>query len=143
MAGGIRNLGDKKNHNAPFAEINVTPFVDVMLVLLIIFMVTSPMLVAGVNVDLPETSAAPVSGDDEPLSITVDSKGNVYIQETPIALEELVAKLVAITEQNKDKRIFVRGDKAIDYGKVMDVVGAINAAGFNKVALLTEVSPAR
>jgi len=123
----------------PVAEINVTPMVDVMLVLLIIFMVTSPLMVAGVSVDLPETSASPVTGQDEPLSITVDSKGHVYIQETKIKKRDLVAKLKAITAEKKDTRIFVRGDKKIDYGKVMEVVGDINAAGFNKVALLTEI----
>lgn len=123
----------------PVAEINVTPMVDVMLVLLIIFMVTSPLMVAGVSVDLPETSAAPVTGQDEPLSVTVDAKGHVYIQETKIKKRDLVAKLKAITAEKKDTRIFVRGDKNIDYGKVMDVVGDINAAGFNKVALLTEI----
>lgn len=120
------------------AEINVTPLVDVMLVLLIIFMVTSPMLVAGVNVDLPETSAAAVAGQDEPLAVTVDKSGNVYLQETPVKLPELVAKIQAVAGENRDIRIFVRGDKGIHYGRVMEVVGAINGAGFNKVALITE-----
>ncbi len=123
----------------PVAEINVTPMVDVMLVLLIIFMVTSPLMVAGVTVDLPETSASPVTGQDEPLSVTVDSKGDVYIQDSKIKKEELVAKLQAISGEKKDVRIFVRGDKNINYGQVMKVVGDINAAGFNKVALLTEI----
>ena len=122
------------------AEINVTPMVDIMLVLLIIFMVTSPMLVAGVTVDLPETSAAAVSGQDEPLSITVDRKGNVYIQETKVKSSKLVAKLKAITGEKRDVRIFVRGDKKVKYGKIMSVVGKINAAGFTKVALITETS---
>jgi biopolymer transport protein TolR len=121
------------------SEINVTPFVDVMLVLLVIFMVTSPMLVAGVTVDLPETSTDPLPGQDEPLSVTVDKKGQVYIQETKIPIQDLTAKLEAITNQKKDTRIFVRGDKAVDYGRVMYVVGAINEAGFTKVALVTEL----
>ena len=120
------------------AEINVTPLVDVMLVLLIIFMVTSPMLVAGVSVDLPETGAAPVAGQDEPLAVTIDKKGQVYLQEAPMKLNDLVAKLDAVTNENKDIRIFVRGDKGINYGRIMEVVGAINGAGFNKVALITE-----
>jgi len=113
--------------------------VDVILVLLIIFMVTSPLMVAGVTVDLPETNASPVTGQDEPLSVTVDAKGDVYIQESKVDKNELVAKLQAISGEKKDVRIFVRGDKNIDYGKVMEVVGKINSAGFNKVALLTEI----
>lgn len=132
--------GKRNNHYHPMAEINVTPLVDVMLVLLIIFMITSPLMVAGVNVDLPETSASPVTGQDEPLSVTIDSKGKIYIQDSNVKKSDLVAKLKAITAEKKDTRIFVRGDKAIDYGKVMEVVGAINAAGFNKVALLTDIS---
>lgn len=123
------------------SEINVTPMVDVMLVLLVIFMVTSPMLVAGVNVDLPETSAAPATGNDEPLAITVDKNGTVYIQETSIKLEELTPKLRAITHEKMDTRIFIRGDKNINYGKVIEVMGAINAAGFTKVALVTGITP--
>lgn len=135
-----QHSGKRHSHYHPMAEINVTPMVDIMLVLLIIFMVTSPMLVAGVTVDLPETSAAPVTGQDEPLSITIDAKGNVYIQETAVKLSNLVEKLTAITGQKKDTRIFVRGDKTIDYGKVMEIVGAINAAGYTKVALITETT---
>ena len=135
-----QHSGRRNNHYHPMAEINVTPMVDIMLVLLIIFMVTSPMLVAGVTVDLPETSAAAVSGQDEPLSITIDSKGAVYIQDTKIKKSDLVDKLQAITGQKRETRIFVRGDKSIDYGKVMEIVGAINAAGFTKVALITETS---
>ena len=123
----------------PMAEINVTPMVDIMLVLLVIFMITSPMMVAGVNVDLPESKANPVQGTDEPLSVTVDRKGKVYLQDNEITLDALIPKLQAIGGEKKDLRIFVRGDKQIDYGKVMNVVGAINAAGFNKVALITDI----
>ncbi len=122
----------------PMAEINVTPLVDVMLVLLIIFMVTSPMLVSGVNVDLPATKAAPVQSEQEPLAITIDAKGKVYLQETEMTLEKLVPKLLAITKEKKDTRIFIRGDKHLDYGMVMKVVGEINNAGFNQVALITD-----
>jgi biopolymer transport protein TolR len=132
--------GARSSHNHPMAEINVTPMVDVMLVLLIIFMVTSPLMVAGVAVDLPQTSAAPISGQDEPISVTIDAHGAVYIQDTKIKKTELTTKLLAIAGEKKDVRIFVRGDKAIDYGKVMEIVSAINSAGFNKVALLTEVA---
>lgn len=133
-----QHSGKRHSHYHPMAEINVTPMVDVMLVLLIIFMVTSPMMVAGVTVDLPEASSAPVPGQDEPLSVTLDANGNVYIQDTKIKKGDLVAKLEAITKEKKDTRIFVRGDKKIDYGQVMDVVGLISSAGFNKVALITE-----
>ena len=120
-------------------EINVTPFVDVMLVLLIIFMVTSPLLVAGVNVDLPESSLNSISTDKEPLSITIDSKGKTYIQSSPIELESLVSKLKAITNEKLDSRIFIRGDKRVDYGKIMDVVAKVNAAGYQKVTLISEI----
>jgi biopolymer transport protein TolR len=133
-----QHSGRRQQHYHPMAEINVTPMVDVMLVLLIIFMVTSPMLVVGIKVDLPETQAAAVSGQDEPLAITVDKKGKVFLQETPIKLRDIAAKLAAITGENKTTRIFVRGDKAIDYGKVMEVVGQINAAGYTHVALITD-----
>lgn len=135
-----QHSGKRNKTYHPMAEINVTPMVDIMLVLLIIFMVTSPMLVAGVTVDLPETSAAPVSGQEEPLSVTIDEKGNIYIQDTKIKQSELIAKLTAITGAKKDSRIFVRGDRKIDYGKIMEVVGAINAAGYTKVALLTDTT---
>lgn len=121
-----------------FSEINITPMVDVMLVLLIIFMVAAPMMTSGVTVDLPQASSAPVPVQEEPLSITVTSTGKVYIQKTQVQIKELQPKLVAIAGQKKDTRIFVRGDKNIDYGKMMQVVGEINAAGFNKVALITD-----
>jgi biopolymer transport protein TolR len=97
------------------------------------------MLIAGINIDLPDTTASPVSGQDEPLSVDVDAKGNVYLQENKIDEKELVAKLKAITKEKMDTRIFVRGDKNVDYGKVIDVIGLINASGFNKVALLTGI----
>jgi len=123
----------------PMAEINVTPMVDVMLVLLIIFMVTAPLLTAGVQVDLPKTQAAPLKGDDTPLSVTVDAHGKIWIQETEVKLEDLAPRLQAITSQKPETRIFVRGDKTIDYGRVMEVMGVLSAAGFPKVALVTEV----
>ncbi|MHC8509229.1 MAG: protein TolR [Rhodospirillales bacterium] len=119
------------------SEINVTPFVDVMLVLLVIFMITAPLLTAGVEVDLPKTKAGAIAGADEPLAITVDAGGQVHLQETPIDLATLPAKLDAITGQNPDVRIFIRGDQAIDYGRVMQVMGVVNAAGYRRVALQT------
>lgn len=141
MGMSLKNNGTRSGRNfAPMAEINVTPMVDVMLVLLIIFMVTSPMMIAGVSVDLPKTNAPAIAGQDEPLSVTIDNDGKVYIQNKQIELKDLVTKLRAVTKQKTDTRIFVRGDQNIDYGKVMSLVGQINAAGFTKVALITEVS---
>jgi biopolymer transport protein TolR len=119
-------------------EINMTPLVDVMLVLLIVFMITAPLLTAGVSVDLPEAESAPLPGQDEPLSVTIDAKGAVFLQDTAVTLEQLAPRLQAITGRNPDARIFVRGDKVIDYGRVMAVVGAVHSAGFTKVALVTE-----
>jgi biopolymer transport protein TolR len=120
------------------AEINVTPLVDVMLVLLVIFMVTSPMLVAGIQVDLPKTKASALSGQDEPIAVSIDKFGNIYIHETKIKLEELTKKLSAVAHEKKDIRIFVRGDKGIDYGRVMQVFGSIKAAGYKNIALVSE-----
>lgn len=120
------------------SEINVTPFVDVMLVLLVIFMVTAPLLTAGVQVDLPETDAAALPGKDEPLAVSVKRDGSIYIQETLIAFDALIPKLEAITEQNTKARIFVYGDKSTPYGTVMRIVSAIHTAGFTHVAFVTD-----
>lgn len=122
-----------------FSEINVTPMVDVMLVLLVIFMVAAPMMTTGVTVDLPESSATPVKGQDEPLTVSVTAKGKIYIEKSAVELKDFRSKLAAITQEKKDTRIFVRGDRNVDYGSIMKVVGEINAAGYGKVALLTEV----
>ena len=121
-------------------DINVTPMVDVMLVLLIVFMVTAPLLTTGVAVDLPRTESSPLPGQDEPLSVTIDGKGRVFLQDSEITLDQLPARLAAVTQRNKDARIFVRGDRGVDYGSVMGVVGAINRAGFAKVALVTDTA---
>jgi biopolymer transport protein TolR len=123
------------------SEINVTPMVDVMLVLLIVFMVTAPLLTTGVAVDLPKAASSSLPGQDEPLAVTVSAGGQIFLQESPIALEQLGPRLVAVTQRNAQARIFVRGDKAVDYGQVMAVVSAINQAGFTKVALLTDSAP--
>ena len=122
------------------SEINVTPFVDVMLVLLIVFMVTAPLLTVGVPVDLPKTRAQALGQDREPLSVTVKRNGKVYIQNTPVGEDELVAKLTAIAANGYDQRIFVRGDKAVDYGRVMEVMGLLSAAGFTHIGLVTDVA---
>jgi biopolymer transport protein TolR len=122
------------------AEINVTPFVDVMLVLLIVFMVTAPLLTVGVPVDLPKTRAQALGQDREPLSVTVKRDGNIYLQNTPVAADELVAKLTAIAANGYDQRIFVRGDRQVDYGRVMEVMGLLSAAGFTHIGLVTDVA---
>lgn len=126
----------------PMAEINVTPFVDVMLVLLIIFMVAAPLMTVGVPVDLPKTTAQPLNQETEPLTITVNPEGKIFLQETEVPLEGLVPRLQAIMREQPqgapERRIFVRGDKAISYGRVMEVMGTIAGAGFTRVALLAE-----
>ena len=125
----------------PMAEINVTPFVDVMLVLLVVFMITAPLLTAGVEIDLPESAADTLEGEDEPLTVSIDADGALYIQELEVPLEELAVKLRAIAANRGDARIFVRGDKAIDYGRVMQVMGVLDAGGFREVGLVTEMMP--
>ena len=129
----------RRARNRPMSDINVTPFVDVMLVLLVIFMVTAPLLTAGIKVDLPKAQTSVITESDEPLSVTIDSIGRVFLQDTEISLNKLSARLIAVTGANPDIRIFVSGDKTIDYGRVMQVMGTINAAGFRKVALITEL----
>ena len=127
-----------RSSNEPMSEINVTPFVDVMLVLLIIFMVTAPLLTVGVQVDLPESNADSIQTNDEPLEITISKNGDIFIQETEIELKELVPKLTAITNNKLDTKIYVRGDAIIDYGRVMRVLGELSGSGFTKVALITK-----
>ena len=126
----------------PMAEINVTPLVDVMLVLLIIFMVAAPLMTVGVPVDLPKTTAQPLNQESEPLTITVNTEGKIFLQETELPLDGLVPRLQAIMREQPqgapERRIFVRGDKAISYGRVMEVMGTIAGAGFTRVALLAE-----
>ncbi|MGQ0665389.1 MAG: protein TolR [Pseudomonadota bacterium] len=121
------------------SDINVTPMVDVMLVLLVIFMVTAPLLSAGVELDLPRTQAAQATGQDEPLVVSVNAAGKVFLQETEIEPEALAPRLRAIAANKPDQRIFVRGDKSLAYGRVMEVMGLISAAGFTKVALVAEI----
>ena len=130
--------GRRSGSYRPMSEINVTPLVDVMLVLLVVFMITAPLLTAGVPVDLPKTKASQLVGQDEPLTVSVNSKGDVFLQDSKVQLDQLVPRLTAITENKRDTRIFVRGDRKIDYGRVMEVMGTINLAGFKRVALMTE-----
>ncbi len=121
------------------SEINVTPMVDVMLVLLVIFMVTAPLLTVGVPVDLPQTKAPAINEPKEPLVITIDAKGEVYLQNSKIDAKDLAARLTAITSNNPDAAIYVRGDRAIDYGRVLEIMGIVSAAGFTKVSLIAEL----
>ena len=146
MSGGAHSgvFGKRRHRRSPvMAEINVTPMVDVMLVLLIIFMVSAPLLTVGVPIDLPQTKAASLDqADKEPLAISVNTKGQVFLQNTEIQIDELVPKLKAITDARgggNDERIYVRGDKSVDYGTVMRVMGRLSAAGYRRIALVTEV----
>jgi biopolymer transport protein TolR len=144
MVGGNTDgvSGRRRHRRKPvMAEINVTPMVDVMLVLLIIFMVSAPLLTVGVQIDLPQTQAKSLDQDKEPLTVTVNTKGEVYLMNSEIKVEELVPKLKAITDARggAEERIYVRGDKNVNYGTVMRVMGRLSAAGFRRVALVTEV----
>ena len=132
--------GGRGNRRAPMAEINVTPLVDVMLVLLIIFMITAPLLVSGVPVDLPDSRAGALKQDNTPVQVSLDGKGRLFIDEQAIADDGLAAKLTAIREARAadEPRVYVRADSRLDYGRVMRVVGEVNAAGFTKVALVSE-----
>ena len=127
-----------RSHTKPMSEINVTPFVDVMLVLLIIFMVTAPLLTVGVPVDLPESSADSLPEDQEPLTLSINSKGEIFIQEYQVEYDKMIPKILAIAKNRTDTRIFVRGDKTINYGSVLEIMGMLSGAGFTKVALISE-----
>src|SRR5256885_17132026 len=131
----------QRRRRGVMSEINVTPMVDVMLVLLIIFMISAPLLTVGVPLDLPQTQAKSLDNDKEPLTVSVNTKGEVFLQNSAIKVDELVPKLQAITQARggSDERIYVRGDKTVDYGTVMRVMGRLSAAGFRRVALVTEV----
>ena len=142
MAGGIQSMGGRgrgRNRRRTMAEINVTPFVDVMLVLLIVFMVTAPLLTVGVPIELPKSEAKQLEGDKEPLTITVDPEGKIFLQDTEIKLDEIVPKLTAIAKNGYEERIFVRGDRRVNYGVVMRVMGTISAAGFRRIALVSDL----
>lgn len=133
-----RREGRRHNRSRPMSEINVTPFVDVMLVLLVVFMVTAPLLAVGVPVNLPETAAPPLTASSEPLTITIDAGGQIFLQETDIGLDELVPRLLAIAENGYDERIYIRADRSVDYGTVMIVMGHVNAAGFTRLGLVND-----
>lgn len=141
MAGGLMQNGGGRGwrrRHQPLAEINVTPFVDVMLVLLIVFMVTAPLLTVGVPVELPKTEAAQLSDREEPLIVSIDAEGKIYLQETERTIATLVATLQAIRAERPDVVVYVRGDRAIAYGQIMSVMGALTSAGINKLSLVAE-----
>ena len=135
--GGGSRRGRRGRRKALLSEINVTPFVDVMLVLLIIFMVAAPLLTVGVPIDLPETEAKALNSETQPITVSVNSSGQVFLQETEIAVDEVVAKLEAIATTGYNERIYVRGDTNADYGTVMKVMARISAAGFKNLGLVT------
>ena len=131
----------KKNYKSrkSISEINVTPFVDVMLVLLIIFMVTAPLLTAGIKINLPESASVLKNEKNDPVTVSINSKGEIYIQKKKISPNDLIKKLVALRGQNKDLKIYIKGDKNLNYGKIMDLMSFINKSGFKKVALVTKL----
>jgi len=143
-SGTVRAIGRSgRGRYRPMSEINVTPLVDVMLVLLVIFMVTAPLLTVGVPVDLPQTQAPPINEPKEPLVITLNREGVIYVQESSIETDALVPKLQAITGANPDAVIYVRGDKDINYGRVLEVMSLVSSAGFRKVSLVAEAPKGR
>ena len=129
----------RRRHSRPVSDINITPFVDVMLVLLVVFMVTAPLMTVAVPVDLPKTQAHTLNQDKEPLVVSIDADGKIYLQDKILKQDDLVAKLKAVTDANPEARIFVRGDKGLAYGKIMEVMGTISSAGFTKVALVADL----
>ena len=128
----------KNKSKDPISEINVTPFVDVMLVLLIVFMVTAPLLTVGIPVDLPKVKASALTDQKDPLEITVKIGGEIYLGESEVDVENLIPRLNAITELNKEARIYVRGDRVVAYGRIMEIMSLVNSAGYIKVALVTQ-----
>lgn len=143
-SGGGRRGRRRSNRSKPMAEINVTPFVDVMLVLLIIFMVAAPLLTVGVPVELPETAAKALpSEQEEPLTITLTADGRVVLMSTEIQREDLLSKLVAVAEERNDNKVFLRADGSIAYEEVVQIMGALNAGGFNDIGLVTETGGPR
>ena len=138
MAGGMIGRNGGRRKYKPMAEINVTPLVDVMLVLLIVFMVTAPLITSGVDVNLPQTNAKPVNSDSTPITITVNAQDQIFLQNSQVQMSNLVATLQQISQNNQDRRIFVRGDSAVSYGDMLQVMATITNGGFTKVALLAK-----
>ncbi|MEM1021344.1 MAG: ExbD/TolR family protein [Pseudomonadota bacterium] len=139
MGASVKKPGGGGRRYRPVAEINVTPFVDVMLVLLIVFMVTAPLLTLAVPLDLPRADAQSMPDDNKPLTISIDAEGAVFIEDEEVPMDDLIPKLAEVLKaRDGDERIYVRGDEGIDYGRVIEVVSRINKSGFNKVALVTK-----
>ena len=129
----------KRSKNEPMSEINVTPFVDVMLVLLIIFMVTAPLLTSGIKINLPESSSVLKNEKKDPVTVSINSKGEIFIQKKKFSKDQLINKLSLLKKNNQNLKIYIKGDKKLDYGKVMDLMNLINKSGFKKVALVTRL----
>ena len=140
MAGGGRRRRRSKRGHA-INEINMTPFIDVMLVLLIVFMVAAPLMTVGVPLDLPQTRAAPLNVDARPIALSIRATGQVYLGETELKDDEIVPRLTATAKQGMEERVFVRGDKRVDYGRVAQVMSIVTGGGFKRVALVTEPDP--
>jgi biopolymer transport protein TolR len=131
----------RRRHRAPMSDINVTPFVDVMLVLLIVFMVTAPLLSAGVPVDLPEAAAKPLALEKEPITVSIDTAGKIFVGDDEVEIGQLPERLAAVATQGPDERIYVRGDKTVNYGAIMRVMGVINSAGYRHIGLVALKEP--
>ncbi len=138
ISSSSRARGSRRKKTNPITQINVTPFVDVMLVLLVVFMITAPLLTVGVPVDLPKTQASSLQGSEEVLSVSIQKDGKIFVGESEVALDKLGAKLKAISNQNTQAKVYVRGDQGITYGNILKVMGVISSAGFSKVALISE-----
>ena len=142
MSVGAGHKGGRRKRGVPrygaMAEINMTPFIDVMLVLLIIFMVAAPLLATGVPIDLPETKAAALNIDQKPLSVAVDDKGDIFVMDQPVPVEQLAERIQSLAKAGFDERIYVRGSRQVNYGRVAQVMSIITGAGYKKVALVTE-----
>jgi biopolymer transport protein TolR len=141
LGGGGGRRRHRRSHRKPMSDINVTPFVDVMLVLLIVFMVTAPLLSAGVPVDLPQAQAKPLALEKEPVAVTVDTQGRIFIKDSEVTMDNLVATLSSAVQGNLDERIYVRGDKSVSYGQIMQVMGVISSAGFTHIGLVALKQP--
>ena len=141
--GGGRRRGRRRGGNRPMSEINVTPLVAVMLVLLIIFMVAAPLMTVGVPIDLPETQAKQLNTESKPITVSVTPDGQVFIGDQPVALEDLVAEVAALAANGTEDRIYVRGDTTANYGAVMQVMGALSGAGYSRIGLITDQAAER
>ena len=140
-SGGGREHKHRRNRRKPMSDINVTPFVDVMLVLLIVFMVTAPLLASGVPVDLPQANAKPLALEKEPVTVTIDGQGKIFVKDQEVQMDDLVDKLTAAVANDLEQRVYVRGDKTASYGAIMQVMGAINGAGFTHIGLVALKQP--